>query len=144
MVSLSAVQASNALIATSLPAGLVAVFIGATSGIGEYTLKQFAKSTRKPRAYFLGRSQEAGTRITAECKKLNPEGEFIYIKADTSLIRTVDNVCRDIKSREKVINLLFLSTGTFVTTSKLKFRLPSGQVGYVIHSTSQGRKLTLF
>jgi hypothetical protein len=43
MVSLTAVQASNSCIASSLPLGLVAIFVGATSGIGEYTLKQFAK-----------------------------------------------------------------------------------------------------
>lgn len=99
-------------IASALPPGLVAVFVGATSGIGETTLKQFAKHARQPRVYFVGRSQEAGDRIAAECKALNAEGEYIFVKADTSLIRNVDDVCRDIKSKEKSVNLLFLSTGT--------------------------------
>jgi short-subunit dehydrogenase len=112
MVSLPDVQSSNAQIATTLPAGLVAVFIGATNGIGEAALKEFARSARSPRAYFIGRSQEAAARITADCRQLNPDGEFIFIKADLSLIRNVDAVCRELQSKEASINLLFLSCGT--------------------------------
>jgi NADP-dependent 3-hydroxy acid dehydrogenase YdfG len=109
MVSLPDIQSSNAQIA-KLP-NLVAVFVGATNGIGEATLKEFASSAKSPRAYFIGRSQEAGNRITAECRQLNPEGEYTFIKADLSLMRNVDEVCRDIQSKEKAINLLFLSCG---------------------------------
>ena len=124
MVSLPDVQSSNSRIATSLPPGLVAVFVGATNGIGETTLKQFAKHARQPRVYFLGRSQEAGDRIAAECKALNAEGEYIFIKADTSLIRTVDDVCQDIKTKEKAVNLLVLSTGTLVRGTSMSEILP--------------------
>jgi short-subunit dehydrogenase len=112
MVHLLDVQSSNAKIQTALPAGLVAVFVGGTNGIGEAALKEFARSARSPRAYFVGRSQEAAARITAECRQLNPEGEFIFIKADISLIRSVDDVCRELKEKERTINLLFLSCGT--------------------------------
>lgn len=111
MVSLSAVQSSNSLISSTLPPGLVAVFVGATSGIGEITLKKFASHARQPRAYFIGRSQNAADRILAECKALNPTGEFIFIKADVSLIRVVDEVCKEIKAKEKLLNILFLSAG---------------------------------
>lgn len=109
MVSLSTIQSSNYFISSTLPPGLVAVFVGATSGIGETTLKQFARHARKPRANFLGRSQDAGHRIAAECKALNPDGEYIFIKADVSLIRVVDQVCEKIREKEKAVNLLFLS-----------------------------------
>ena len=111
MVSLSAVQSSNSLISSTFPPGLVAVFVGATSGIGEATLKLFAKHFRKPRAYFIGRSQVAGDRIVAECMVLNPEGEYVFIKADVSLIRIVDEVSEEIKKKEKTLNILFLSAG---------------------------------
>ena len=114
MVSLPLVQSSNALIPTTLPPHLVAVFIGATSGIGETTLKQFAKHALRPRAYFVGRSQDAGDRIITECIALNPEGEFVFINADVSLMRVVDAVCEDIKAKEKAINILFLSAGVAV------------------------------
>jgi NADP-dependent 3-hydroxy acid dehydrogenase YdfG len=111
MVTLSDVQFSNSLISSTLPADLVAVFVGATSGIGETTLKQFAKYSRQPRAYLVGRSQDAGDRIVAECKALNSEGEYTFVKADVSLIRVVDEVCEEIKVKEKAVNILFLSAG---------------------------------
>ena len=112
MVSLTEVQSSNSLVPSALPSGLVAVFVGATNGIGETTLKQFAKYTRQPHVYFIGRSQEAGDRIKAECEELNKEGQYEFIKADVSLIKAVDDICRDIKSKEQAINLLFLTQGS--------------------------------
>ncbi len=124
MVSLPDIQSSNSRIASALPPGLIAIFVGATSGIGETSLKQFAKHARQPRVYFVGRSQAAGDRIAAECKALNSEGEYVFIKADTSLILNVDDVCRDIKSKEKAANLLFLSTGTF-TMKSMSATLPT-------------------
>ena len=114
MVSLPLVQSSNALISSTLPPHLVAVFVGATSGIGEAALKQFAKHARRPRAYFVGRSRDDGDRIVAECEALNPEGEFVFLKADVSLISVVDGVCEEIKAKEKAINILFLSAGVAV------------------------------
>ncbi|RDW71426.1 hypothetical protein BP6252_07989 [Coleophoma cylindrospora] len=111
MVSLSAVQSSNSLIPSTLPRGLVAVFVGGTSGIGESTLKKFAKLSITPRIYIIGRSQEAGERIEAECRLLNPEGVYIFIQADVSLIRVVDELCEEIKAKETHLNILFLSAG---------------------------------
>lgn len=119
MVALTDVQSSNTRVASALPPGLVAVFVGATSGIGETSLKQFAKHSSQPRVYFIGRSQEAGDRIAAECKALNSEGEYIFIKADTSLLCNVDDVCRGIKNKEKAVNLLFLSTGSLISKGML-------------------------
>ncbi|KAI4202997.1 MAG: hypothetical protein LQ350_002214 [Teloschistes chrysophthalmus] len=115
MVILSEVQSSNARIASTLPAGLVAVFVGGTSGIGETALKQFVKHARQPRIYYIGRSQEAADRIATACKHLNPDGEYNLIKADTSLIRNVDPVCQEIRSKEKAVNVLCLTTGTLLS-----------------------------
>jgi NADP-dependent 3-hydroxy acid dehydrogenase YdfG len=115
MVALEKIRSSNSNIATALRPGLVAVFAGATSGIGETSLKQFAKNAVRPRIYFIGRSKESGSRIRAELQKLNPEGEYIYKSVDVSLLRSVDNACREIKDKEAAINLLFLSTGTMLS-----------------------------
>ena len=112
MVTYSAVKASNAQIAMSLPIGIVAVFVGATSGIGEYTLKEFAKHTKAPNVYFIGRSSEAGSRIQKECQAINAEGTFTFIQKDAGLVKNVDSVCNEIKAKVNTINLLFLSTGT--------------------------------
>ncbi|PQE31252.1 short-chain dehydrogenase reductase SDR protein [Rutstroemia sp. NJR-2017a WRK4] len=89
MVSLSDIESSNSRIYSTLTP-LVALFVGATSGIGEATLKKFAKYSKQPRAYFIGRSQDAADRIITQCKALNPEGEYIFRKADVSLIKIVD------------------------------------------------------
>ena len=115
MVSLEQAQSSNARIASSLPEGLVAVFLGGTGAVGQATLKQFIKYTVRPRIYFLGRSQTSGDRITAELKTLNPGGDYCFIRADVSLLSTVDEVCCEIKRREHHINLLFMTTATLLT-----------------------------
>ncbi|KAK3331764.1 hypothetical protein B0T19DRAFT_438646 [Cercophora scortea] len=114
MVALEQIRASNAKIATALRPGLVAVFAGATSGLGETTLKQFAKNAVRPRIYFIGRSIESGKRVRDELVKLNPAGEYNFVSVDVSLLRAVDDVCRKIKAKETAINLLFLSTGTML------------------------------
>ncbi|KIW21422.1 hypothetical protein PV08_02002 [Exophiala spinifera] len=124
MVNYKTVQESNHRIATTFPPGLVAVFVGATNGIGMYTLRQFAQYARKPRVYFIGRSQEAGNRIANECQAVNPEGSFTFIQADTSLLANVDEICQRIQSTEKVINLLFLTQGTLDFKKETPERLP--------------------
>ncbi|GAB1318452.1 Short-chain dehydrogenases/reductase [Madurella fahalii] len=115
MVSLEQMRASNARIPRSLPPGLVAVFVGGTSGIGETTMKKFAKHTVQPRIYFIGRSEQSAIRILAELQTLNPAGEYQFLQADVSLLQNVDHVCREIYTKEKLVNLLFLTCGTMVT-----------------------------
>jgi len=102
-VSLSDVQLSNTQIGTALPPRLFAVFIG------EYSLKEFARHAQQPRVYFVDRSQEAGDGITKECQELNPKGEFTFNEADATLLKSVDDVCRQIKSKEKTTSLLFMA-----------------------------------
>ncbi|KAK3991083.1 3-keto-steroid reductase [Cladorrhinum sp. PSN332] len=114
MVSLQQMQSSNARINT-LATGLVAIFVGGTGGIGEATMKELAKHAVQPRIYFIGRSEEAAERITIELESLNPGGQYHFIKADVSLLANVDDVCKGIQSRESLINLLFLTSGTTVT-----------------------------
>jgi NAD(P)-dependent dehydrogenase (short-subunit alcohol dehydrogenase family) len=118
MVLLEAIRESNSRIVLELPQKLVAVFVGATSGIGETTLKEFVKSAREPRVYFVGQSEKAAARIKAGLTQLNPQGDYTFVQADTSLIKNVDQVCNDIKARETAINVLFMSTGTLVTGTK--------------------------
>lgn len=112
MVSLLDVVASNRKIASAFPNGLVAVFVGGTSGVGEYTVKAFAKYTRDSRAYIVGRSADAGDRIVKECYQLNPDGVYKFIQSDISLLRNVDSVCNRIKQQESSVNILFLTQGS--------------------------------
>ncbi|KAI0547939.1 putative short-chain dehydrogenases/reductase [Xylaria curta] len=124
MVALSDIIASNERIPSALPTGLVAVFVGGTSGVGEYTMKTFARYARAPKVIIVGRSQEAADRILNECRQLNPDGHFEFIRADVSLLKNVDDVCRQIKQKVSVINILFESQGTMAFQSETSEGLP--------------------
>lgn len=119
MPELSVVQESNSRIATTLPAGLVAVFVGATSGIGEYALKAFVQNTKSPKVYFIGRSQPAADRIVAELRSLNPEGTYNFIQSDVALLKNVNAASEQILAHEDKINLLFMTQGTMAVESKM-------------------------
>ncbi|PYH45502.1 uncharacterized protein BP01DRAFT_42312 [Aspergillus saccharolyticus JOP 1030-1] len=120
MVDLDVIRSSNTTIVRSQP--LVAVFFGGTSGIGHYTLRALATAEshggKGLRAYLIGRKAEAAEAIVAECRKLYPAGEYIFVQAnDLSLLRDVDRVCIEIMSLERGksanprIDYLMLSQG---------------------------------
>ncbi|KAL1841096.1 hypothetical protein VTJ49DRAFT_7427 [Mycothermus thermophilus] len=111
MVTLEEVRASNAQVSESLSPGLVTVFVGGTRGVGESTMKGFARHVAQPRIYFVGRSERAAARVTADLAAINPRAECHFIRVDVSLLRNVDKVCWDIKRRERFVNLLFFATG---------------------------------
>ncbi|KAH8901658.1 hypothetical protein GQ53DRAFT_815110 [Thozetella sp. PMI_491] len=112
MVAVEEAKKSNSRISAELPDGLVAVFAGGTSGIGEYTLRALVKYARKPKLYLVGRVQEAANKIISECKVANPEAQLVFFKSDLSNLENVDRVCNEIKRRETTVNVLFLSQGT--------------------------------
>ncbi|TVY55484.1 Oxidoreductase andH, partial [Lachnellula suecica] len=110
MVALDLVHASNARL-RELGPGLVALFVGGTSGIGEFTLKAFVKHTISPKVYIIGRSAPAAERIIAECDAINKDGKVEFLKADVTELKEVDRVCREIEKKEKRINLLVQTQG---------------------------------
>jgi NADP-dependent 3-hydroxy acid dehydrogenase YdfG len=125
MIPLSTIQASNSSIGSSIfPSNPVAVFTGATSGIGEATLKEFVKNCdqkAKPRCYLIGRNAEAASQTITECQALNPSAEVIFLKYDLSLIFEVDKLCEELKQRENTVNLLFISHGSVSIDKSRKF-----------------------
>lgn len=58
------------------------------------------------------RNEEAAGRLISELKGLQPDGEVTFIKKDLTLLKSVDEVCEEIKAKEKKLNLLFMSQGT--------------------------------
>lgn len=109
MVSLPLVRKSNShLKSFSSP---VAVFVGATQGIGLSTLQQYATLASVPKIYIVGRSEPVGVRIIDDLQARNAEGNYVFLKAEVSLLENVDQVCREIKRREKKMDLLFMSPG---------------------------------
>ena len=90
---------------------MVALFVGATSGIGKGTLRQLAKHAKAPKVYIVGRSKSSARPQVDELEALNPQGSFIFIETEISLIRNVDAVCDEIKAKEQKVDLIVLSTG---------------------------------
>jgi NADP-dependent 3-hydroxy acid dehydrogenase YdfG len=108
---------------------LVAVFVGATSGIGMGTLKQFAKLTKSPKAYIAVRSIQAATPLLNELKASNPQGTFILHETEISLMKNVDNMCDEIKKSEKKVDFVFATPGYLsfdARNGKLSWRKRSG------------------
>ena len=110
MVKIDLVRASNASIKSTFSSP-TALFVGATSGIGESTLKHFAKNAEKPTIYLVGRSEVAGARIIEECKQLNSEGKYEFMKADVSLMANVDTVCAEVRNKVEKVDFLVMSPG---------------------------------
>ncbi|KAH7355478.1 hypothetical protein BKA66DRAFT_430165 [Pyrenochaeta sp. MPI-SDFR-AT-0127] len=132
MVSLSDVLASNAQITTTLPKGLVAVLAGATNGIGEITLKTLVKYATAPRVYLFARNPASAERVIVECRQLNPQGQYTFIKADLSLIKDADRACEEVKRKEKLVNLVVLSAGELSLQRNLT---PEGLLDLLASST---------
>lgn len=110
MVSLKDIRKSNAQL-QFLPPGLVAVFSGATSGIGLGTLTALIKFAKAPKVYIIGRDHEKGAKIIAELEKLNSEASLIFFEAQFSLIRDVDRISREILRIEDHVDILCMSPG---------------------------------
>lgn len=111
MVALKDVRASNARFKEKATPGMVALFVGGTSGVGKGTLIQFAKNATAPRVYLVGRSKASSTPLLNELETLNPNGTFTFIETQISLIKNVDRVCDEIKAKEQKLDIIFLSTG---------------------------------
>jgi len=107
MAEFPSVIAANKVL-TSKP--LVAVFIGGTSGIGEYTLRALCTSFTTHghsgsglRACIVGRKPADGQKVIDECLKVCPKASLSYVTvSDLSLLRDVDVACTEILRREKV------------------------------------------
>ena len=111
MVSNEQVSQANAGIA-NLPKGVVAVFIGATSGIGQQTLKHFAQYAPSPRIYSVARSSAAVSHTSfLDSLPSSNESPPTIITADISLVAEVAKVVEAIRAKETKVDLLFMSPG---------------------------------
>lgn len=89
-------------------------------------VKKLASAIEQPTIYFVGRNESAGARLEQELKAANPKGAYIFLAADVSKFRKVDEVCQQIRARENSLDLLFLTPGS-IAFSKIgeHFRIPS-------------------
>ncbi|KAF7677539.1 hypothetical protein GT037_004398 [Alternaria burnsii] len=110
MVAIDVVRAHNASL-KSLPPNLVAVFVGGTSGIGFFTAREFVRNTTSPHVYLIGRNATEAGKIMEELSSINSSSQISFIQKDLSLLKNVDEACSEIKSKEKQVNILFMTCG---------------------------------
>ncbi|RGP75388.1 short chain dehydrogenase reductase family [Fusarium sporotrichioides] len=112
MVSFKDIQTSNALI-NDATAPRIAVFVGGTSGIGKFTLQALVERGTSIRIYLVGResAQQRTETFIQHMHTINPKAEIIWVQGEVSLLADTKKVCDVIKTKEKSVDLLFLSTG---------------------------------
>jgi NAD(P)-dependent dehydrogenase (short-subunit alcohol dehydrogenase family) len=110
--------------------GPVALFAGATAGLGEAILKAYARKHTNARIYFVGRNKDAAQQIEDDVRrewKENPqnaaeEGEVIFLKADLSLLRNSRMVLQEFLKREgsnAKLDFLCMSQGILTLKARL-------------------------
>ncbi|KAJ7308635.1 hypothetical protein DFH08DRAFT_1051058 [Mycena albidolilacea] len=106
MAALQTVLQSNANIAR-LPSGIVALFVGATSGIGQSTLQHVPA----PHIYSVAHPQTVAAHEThlASLSKSNPTATFTLITADVSLVSEIDKIVAAITQKETKLDILVWS-----------------------------------
>ncbi|KAI5243976.1 hypothetical protein E4T42_07263 [Aureobasidium subglaciale] len=119
MVKLDIITTANAAFIKQQP--LTAVFVGATSGIGEFTVRELCKTHGSDgpglRIILVGRNAKAAHAIIHDCQVLCPSSEFHFVQLDDlSLLRSVDQACEKIKTilnatNKPAVDLLIQSQG---------------------------------
>jgi NAD(P)-dependent dehydrogenase (short-subunit alcohol dehydrogenase family) len=110
MVSLAEIRASNAqIIETNAPR--TAVFVGGTAGIGKAALSALVFKKTPIKVYIIGRGQANHKSFVEDLQQSNPKAEIIWLEGQVTLLAEVKRLCKEIKSREDSIDLLFLSAG---------------------------------
>ncbi|CRG90883.1 hypothetical protein PISL3812_07929 [Talaromyces islandicus] len=110
MVSLSEIRAHNATV-KNLGSGLVAVFVGGTSGIGLSTAREFTRKAVAPHIYLIGRNESQASSIISELRSINDSATVDFVKSDVSLLKSVDAACEEISKKEQKVNILFMTPG---------------------------------
>ncbi|OKL60856.1 hypothetical protein UA08_03299 [Talaromyces atroroseus] len=110
MVAISDIRRNIASV-KNLGSGLVAVFVGGTSGIGLSTAREFARYATAPHIYLIGRNEVQASEIISELRSINDAATVDFIKSDVSLLKNVDVACQELLKKETKVDLLFLSAG---------------------------------
>ena len=111
MVNIKTIRQSNARFANEQQTGLVAVFAGATSGIGANTLAKMVQELRRSTFYVLGRSAARFASLREKLENLNPSCRIVFIQAEVSLVADTDAACKQITAAESKVDFLYMSAG---------------------------------
>lgn len=108
MVKLATITAVNSVFVRNQP--LTAVFVGATNGIGEFTVRELCKTHGHDgpglRIIIVGRNEKAAQTIIEDCKTIYSTVNFHFVQAeDISLLQSVDKVCKEIQDLLETIKV---------------------------------------
>lgn len=119
MVTYPTVTAANVAFIKNQP--LTAVFVGATNGIGEFTVRELCKTHGHNgpdlTIFIVGRNEKAAHQIMTECKSLCSSVVFHFVRGDDiSLLHNVDKACDEIRdlladSKASSIDMLVMTQG---------------------------------
>jgi NAD(P)-dependent dehydrogenase (short-subunit alcohol dehydrogenase family) len=148
MVKLATITAANSAFVRRQP--LTAVFVGATNGIGEFTVRELCKTHGHDgpglRIIIVGRNEKAAQTIINECKTICSATEFHFVEAgDISLLQSVDKACNEIRellesTKTPGIDILVQSQGRVQfggRIGKLHFSLPKRSFGLTSQKTQK-------
>ena len=108
----------------------VALFTGATAGLGEAILKAYARNHENSRIYFVGRNDVAAQQIIGDVRQMwketsqrgEGEGDIIFVKADLTLLRNARDVVQEILRREgdnAKLDFLCMSQGILTSRGRI-------------------------
>jgi NAD(P)-dependent dehydrogenase (short-subunit alcohol dehydrogenase family) len=111
MPPLAQIQSQNAALRAKQHRDIVAVFAGATGGIGLGTLQTTTTIFPNPTIYILGRSASRFAPHLSTLQTLNPSATLIFLERDPTLLSEIDKACAEILARQTRIDYLFMSPG---------------------------------
>lgn len=108
----------------------VALFTGATAGLGEAILKAYARNHENSRIYFIGRNDAAAQQIIEDVRHMwketsqrdEDEGDIIFVKADLTLLKNAQDVVQEILRMEgdnAKLDFLCMSQGVLTLKGRL-------------------------
>ena len=108
----------------------VALFTGATAGIGEAILKAYSRNHENSRIYFIGRNDAAAQQIIDDVRQMwketsqhdESEGDIIFVKADLTLLKNARDAVQEILKREgnnASLDFLCMSQGLLTFKGRL-------------------------
>lgn len=113
MVNKSEILSSNEKVAQQHLKSRVAVFMGATTGIGASTLNQMVTMLEDSTFYVLGRNPAdiAGRLEQLRATASKRGNRIIFIETQVSYISNIDNACNQILAAETKVDYLCMSPG---------------------------------
>ena len=85
--------------------------VGATSGLALATMLEYAEHSNQPKIYIVGRSDAKLAKVVGELNKANPNGTYLPIKTEISLLKNIDAACQEFQMKEKNLHLLLMCPG---------------------------------